>query len=51
MFCDYVNQRDKNTDILNKLDPWSGVLPEKLTAAKLVKKSSFFCGTRRFISA
>jgi len=33
------------------LTPWSRVLLEKLTGLRLVKKSSAFYGTRRFITA
>ena len=32
------------------LDPWSRVLPEKLTRTQLVKKFSAFYGTQRFIT-
>ena len=39
------------TSRTNKLPSWSTVLPEKLTAAQLLKKLPAFYATRRFITA
>jgi len=35
---------------INKLTPWSTLLPEKLTVTQLFKKHPIFYGTPRFIS-
>jgi len=40
-----------NAIAIDLLTPWSGVLVEKLTGSKLVKKFPTFYGIRKFVTA